>query len=215
MIIAGARSSPLSQVQVKEVREELVKFHPSITIQPIYLETLGDKDKISSLRNLEKSDFFTKEIDALLLSKRCQIGIHSAKDLPDPLPQGITLAAITRGVDPRDALVLRAQEDFYNLPPQSIIATSSLRREEVIKALRRDLLFRDLRGTIHERLSLLNKGRADGVVIAEAALIRLNLTHLNRFTLPGETAPLQGKLAITCLSTDNDMLQLFSCLDTR
>lgn len=214
-IKVGARSSPLSKIQVQEVFEALKFHYPSIVFEPFFVESMGDKDRTTSLRTLEKTDFFTREIDALLLQNTCRIAIHSAKDLPDPLPKGLKIAALTEGKDSADVLVLAPGQEFDQLPPGACIATSSIRREEVVKSLREDLKFCDLRGTIHERLSLLEKGEVDGVVVAEAALIRLGLTHLNRFRLPGETTPYQGQLAVVCREQDQEMVDLFACLDTR
>jgi len=98
------------------------------------------------------------------------------------------------------------------LPHGAVIATSSSRREDVVKQLRNDLVFIDLRGTIQERLAKLNEG-VDGIVVAEAALIRLKLTHLNRLFLPGETSPGQGKLAFVARADDLELLQcLASCI---
>lgn len=215
LIKVGARSSPLSKAQVQEVYSEIHPYCPHIEFENIYVETTGDKDRATSLRTLDKTDFFTKELDHLLLNGGCRIAVHSAKDLPDPLPKGLTIAAITKGVDPADVLVLRPGESLETLPAGAHIATSSVRREEQVRQLRHDLNFCDLRGTIGERLTLLENGQADGVVLAEAALIRLGLTHLNRIRLPGETAPYQGQLAILCRESDAEMLDLFYYLDTR
>lgn len=124
----------------------------------------------------------------MLLSKTIRLAIHSAKDLPDPLPEGLALALVTKGVDPRDSLVFREGDSLSTLPSGAVIATSSSRREEVVRQLRGDLVFIDLRGDIEERLAKLTDG-ADGVVVAEAALIRLKLTHLNRLILPGKRRP--------------------------
>ncbi len=162
-----------------------------------------------------KTDFFTREIDALVLNKTCRIAIHSAKDLPEHIPDGLKIVAITRGIDPSDSLVLREYDTLESLKPGSIIATSSLRREEIVKTLRNDLCFRDLRGTIHKRLELLQNGEADGVVIAEAALLRLKLSCLNRIRLPGATTEFQGQLAILARNDDEEMEALFSPLDSR
>lgn len=199
LIKVGARSSALSQAQVKEVQREL----DAADFDPIWVETTGDKDQRTSLRDLDKTDFFTREIDLLLLEGKCRIAIHSAKDLPDPLPHGLTIAALTKGVDPSDVLV------FHSLPIGAVIGTSSIRREASIKHLRSDLRCVDIRGTIDQRLALLDAGKIDGLVIAEAALIRLNLTHRKRIRLEGETAPLQGKLAVIARSDDQEMLELF------
>lgn len=208
-ILVGARSSPLSRAQFEEVRQALCGEWDLV---PLWVETTGDIDKQTSLRSLDKTNFFTKELDELLIEGKIRVSIHSAKDLPDPIPDGLALIALTKGVDPRDSLVFRSGE---NLATATLIATSSVRREEVIRTLRFGLQFVDLRGTIGERLALLEKRVVDGVVVAEAALIRLGLTHLNRLILPGETAPMQGRLAILAQTGDEEMRHIFGPLDER
>jgi hydroxymethylbilane synthase len=178
----GARSSPLSRAQVEEIRREF-----AVDFEVIWVETSGDLDKSTSLRKMEKTDFFTRELDQMLLNGEIDFAIHSAKDLPEPIPKGLKVAYVTKGVDPRDALVIKRE-------PLRVVATSSERREAMVKQLFPHCQFVDLRGTIEERLAK----DVDGVVVAEAALIRLGLTHLPRIYLPGETAPMQGRLAIVC-----------------
>jgi len=212
-IQAGARFSPLSRAQADEVLKEIRAFHPDLEFEMSWVVTTGDKQKTVSLRSLGKDDFFTKELDEMLLQGEIRIAIHSAKDLPDPLPPGLSIAAITKGVDPRDCLVMQKGMTLEKLPSGSVIATSSVRREETVRVLRPDLKFIDLRGTISERLEKLEKGEADGVVVAEAALIRLNLTHLNRIFLPGDTVFMQGRLAILARQGDLEMHRLFSGID--
>lgn len=215
MLIAGARRSPLSQAQLREIELALFKHHPHVSFSGLLIDTTGDKDLATSLRGLDKTDFFTKEIDLLLLSRACRIAVHSAKDLPYPILKGIKVVALTAGINPSDSLVLRSGECFESLPARAIIATSSERREAAVRQLRQDLVFQDIRGTIGQRLDKLNKHMVDGVVIAEAALIRLNMTHVNRFTLPGETVKYQGQLAIMARTDDQEMFDLFACLDSR
>ena len=214
-IRVGARGSLLSRVQLDEVLQELQQHHPHVNFQPVFVETTGDKDLKTSLKTLEKSDFFTKEIDALQLSGGCRISIHSAKDLPDPLPQGLKLVALTRGVDPSDSLVFRQGDTLDALPLGAKVGTSSARREQNILDLRSDLVCIDVRGTIPIRLALLDQGVIDALVIAEAALIRLQLTHRTRIPLPGERAALQGQLAVLALEDDDEMEELFACIDVR
>lgn len=214
LLKVGARSSPLSQVQVKEVLAELQRFHPEVDFEVVSLKTKGDLDQLTSLRHLEKSNFFTKEIDDLLLSKEVRIAIHSAKDLPDPLPEGLKCIALTQGLDSSDSLVIQSHYSLETLPKGALIATSSERREEMVKALRPDFTFTDIRGTINERLGKLESGQVAGVVIAEAALIRLGLTELRRIKLPGETTLNQGRLAILALEEDQEMADLFDCLNS-
>lgn len=214
-ITVGARGSALSIAQCREVLEELRRDHPEVEFHLETVTTTGDLDLKTSLRDLDKTDFFTKEIDAKLLNHECRIAIHSAKDLPDPLPKHLKIVALTKGIDPADSLVLREGAAWETLPPGALIATSSERREQVIKNMRADLSCCDIRGTIQQRLQKLESGEVDGVVIAEAALIRLELTHLNRLKLDGTTASLQGRLAIVAREDDEEMEALFSCIDTR
>lgn len=205
--IAAARSSPLSRAQMSEVQALL----PHLELSPLFVETIGDLDKRTSLRGLEKTDFFTRELDALLLAGQARVAIHSAKDLPDPLPEGLVVAALTAGVDPRDALVFRDE-----LFEGAYIATSSARREAAVKSLHPGLCFCDLRGTIQERLEKMERGEVDGVVIAEAAIVRLGLcSKLNRWFLPGSSAENQGKLAIVVRKDDEEAAEAFRPIDAR
>lgn len=205
-LVICARNSPLSLAQVEEIRNQMAGL---ATFRVIALPTKGDIDLTTSLRGMEKSNFFTEELDQMLLNEEADIAIHSAKDLPCPLPKGLQIIALTEGVDPSDSLVLREGE---SLKKGAVIATSSERREAAVRALEPDVRFIDLRGPIHTRLSLLDTRQADGVVVAEAALIRLKLTHLNRIRLPGETAEGQGQLAIVAKKSFGN---LFNHLDIR
>lgn len=212
VISAASRASLLARTQVQEVLAEIRKFYPNIDLSCTFQKTTGDIDRTTSLRSLDKTDFFTKELDAMVLSGECRIAIHSAKDLPDPIPNGLKVVAITRGVDSSDSLVLKPG---VTLSSGNIVATSSVRREEAVLALQQGVRFVDIRGTIEERLAQLSEGHIDGVVIAEAALVRLGLTHLHRVTLPGETVPFQGKLAVVCRDDDYEMAEVFGNIDTR
>ena len=118
--------------------------------------------------------------------------------------------ALTQGVDPSDVVVLREGEA---LQQGAIVATSSMRREEMVRAIRDDVCFVDIRGTIEKGLEKLFRGGVDGVVIALAALIRLGLMHVNWVTLPGETAPFQGRLAVLVRYDDEEMQELFGAID--
>jgi hydroxymethylbilane synthase len=193
----GLRDSLLSRAQLSEFQAEL-----GIELMPVFTSTRGDCDLKSSLRTLEKSDFFTDEIDRLVLSGQCDLGLHSAKDLPEPLPEGLVCAAVTRGLDPRDALVFRQP-----LGPRAVVATSSLRRAEAVLQWRPDLCCVDIRGPVDARLAQLDAGNIDGLVVAEAALIRLGQTHRQRIYLDGY-APLQGRLAAVIRHDNHPLAQL-------
>ncbi|OJU81772.1 MAG: hydroxymethylbilane synthase [Chlamydia sp. 32-24] len=210
-ISVAARQSELSKRQVNEILTELSQHH-AVEFIPNYFLTSGDKDLKTSLRLLDKTNFFTKEIDDIILQGKCRVAIHSAKDLPEPLPEGLAVFAFTKGLDCSDSLVLRENETLDSLPKHAIVATSSARREELVKQYRPDFTFVDIRGTIQQRLEKVMTKEVDGVVIAEAALIRLNLTHLNRIKLKGDTTPMQGRLAVIGQEKDEEMKQLFACL---
>ena len=204
-IVIGARASLLSRAQVEEVYQEIKVFFPEIRFFPIWITTRGDQDKKTSLKALEKTDFFTDEIDRRQVAGECQISIHSAKDLPDPLHPELEVVAFTKGGDPSDSLVVRA----LPLPHGARIGTSSERREAFLKNWREDLVCVDIRGTIDERLKLLDDGVVDGVVMAEAALIRLKLAERPRLHLDWETAKMQGRLAIIARKNDTAMRNIF------
>lgn len=200
-IIAAARSSNLSRAQFREVEA----LFPQFQWEPIWMKSFGDLDKKTSLRDLEKTNFFTKELDEMVLCGGARVAIHSAKDLPEPLPFGLFVARLTEGLDPRDSIVF-ARGD--TLAPNAIVATSSVRREELVRTKWPECRFVDVRGTIEERLALLGN-KADAVVVAEAALIRLGLTHLPRYIFSEKIAPLQGKLAIVGRVDDVELTSLF------
>lgn len=214
-ITVGARDSALSKAQINEVLIALQHFYPEVTFTLILKKTTGDHDQHSSLRVMDKTNFFTKEIDEMQLRRECRITIHSAKDLPDPIPIGLKLVALTKGQDPSDSIVFRENDTLDSLPLGGIVGSSSTRRDQIVLTLRPDLQCKEIRGTIEKRLQKLYDREFDALIIAEAALIRLNLTHLNRSILPGMTAPLQGQLAILAHAHDKEMEILFSSLDVR
>jgi len=206
---AGARGSPLSQKQMWEVLEALKEFHPEVSFDPVWITTTGDQDRTTSLRYMENSNFFTKEIDERQLAGAFRISIHSAKDLPIPLAFGLEIVALTKGLDPSDSLVLIEGKE-----PKKI-ATSSLRREAAIRKLYPEVEIVDIRGNIDERIAQLQEGKVDGVVVAECALLRLGLNGLYRKKLDAPVARYQGQLAVIARVEDEEMARLFSCLDTR
>jgi len=210
-IIVGARSSPLSRVQVEEVFSLLKIHHPDVCFKAQWFQTSGDLDQKTSLYSMEKTDFFTKEIDEAVLKGQCRIGIHSGKDLPDPLPKGLKLVACTQGINPSDVVVLRDGESLETLKVGAKVGTSSFRREKNIKEVRSDLLCMDIRGPIERRLALLDSGEVDALIMAKAALIRLKIFK-NEIELPGEVCPMQGRLAVVAQENDREIESLFSCI---
>ena len=215
IIQVGARSSKLSKKQTEEVLSEISVFYPGISFELKLIETIGDKDLKTPLSSMGKTNFFTKEVDECLINKGCRIAIHSAKDLPEHLAEGLQIIALTKGKSPVDSLVISEKEHFHTLPKRAKIGSSSAQRQKSVYALRPDLRCVEVRGKIDERLALIKTGKIQGLVVAEAALIRLGYTHLNRIFLTGETAPFQGQLAVVARSSDREMEALFSKIDTR
>ncbi len=213
-IKVAARTSPLSRAQVAEVWQEIRVFFPSIQFISVWITTRGDRDLSTSLRFLDKTDFFTREVDQMLLQKKCRIAIHSAKDMPEPLYEGLKLVAVTKGVDAADALVFR-KGSTQELPSLPRVGVSCMRRERAVKSILPHAECGDIRGTIEQRLSQLEEGRFDAIVMAEAALIRLGLTSLPRLRLEGPVAALQGKLAVVAKEEDREMEEFFQKIDTR
>lgn len=213
-LLIGLRSSPLSRAQWVEFVQEVSSAMPELALSPLFLSSPGDRDKSSSLRPLEKSDFFTRDLDDAVEEGRCRLALHSAKDLPEPLRNTLQLIALTKGLDSSDSLLLRQGDSWQQLPPSPRIGTSSQRRERAVLQLIPHAHLCDIRGTIEERIALLDGGSIDGLVIAEAALLRLAIDR-PRERLPGEGAPLQGQLALVSRRDDLEMEQLFAFLDSR
>ena len=207
----GSRNSPLALKQVEEVTRILNQFYPDLKFEVIGMDTCGDKDKTTPISDIEGTDFFTREIEGALLEKKIDFAVHSAKDLPDKLPQGLVVAAITRQIDPYDALVSRESLELDKLRYGAKIGTSSQRRKDQLKNYRNDFQLIDIRGNIEERLTKLDNDGLDAIVVAACALVRLGLQHRISQHLPFEILkphPLQGSLAIEARAEDAQLINL-------
>jgi len=195
----GTRRSPLALKQVEEVIQTLKKTYPDIKLEIVGIETAGDRDKTTPISLLEGSDFFTRQIDEALLAGEIDFAVHSAKDLPDRLRDGLTITAVTISLDPYDCLVSKRGLNLASLPFGARIGTSSLRRKEGFKKYRPDFHLKDIRGNIEERLEKLDQSKFDAIVIAACGLMRLGLENRITERIPFEILqphPLQGCLAI-------------------
>ena len=217
----GTRSSPLAIKQVNEVIGSLKRIDPLRQFTIVRIETYGDKDKATPISEIEGTDFFTREIEDALVKGEVDFAVHSAKDLADELADGLTIAAITKPVDPYDALVSKGDLKLDELPGGATIGTSSRRRKEQLKRFRSDFHIVDIRGTIEERLALLDDNAVrniDAIVIAACALVRLGLKKRIAERLPFEILkphPLQGSLAVEARREDSDLIAFLSSIDTR
>ena len=195
-----ARGSRLSRLQV----EEVFKNFPELAYEIKYLESYGDKNQQISLLNGEApADIFTRELDDAIRQGDADIAIHSAKDLPYPLPEDIEVIALFPAFDTTDSLVSRDHKKLAELPAGSIIGTSSPLRKKGLNELRPDLTIKGIRGCIEERVQQVKDGKYDAAIVATCALKRLGMEDEIAEVLPFPTHPLQGFLAITAKKGSN------------
>lgn len=201
-----ARGSRLSRLQV----EEVFKNFPELAYEIKYLESYGDKNQQISLLNGEApADIFTRELDDAIRQGDANIAIHSAKDLPYPLPEDIEVIALFPAFDTTDSLVSRDHKKLAELPAGSIIGTSSPLRKKGLNELRPDLTIKGIRGCIEERVQQVKDGKYDAAIVATCALKRLGMEDEIAEVLPFPTHPLQGFLAITA-KKGSDLKQAFA-----
>lgn len=214
----GTRTSPLALKQVEEVLSNLRRFYPDFKAKIVGIETSGDKEKNTPISQIEGTDFFTKEIDEALLNGRIDFAVHSAKDLADNLRKGLTVAALTKPIDPYDALVSKTDIALDKLPINAKIGTSSQRRKQGLKKYRGDFKILDIRGNIPERLRLLDETDLDAIVIAAAGLLRLGMEHRITQRIPCailKPHPLQGCLAIVARVENLKLYKLLSVVGSQ
>ena len=206
IIRIGTRKSPLALKQVEEVLEALKQREIFFSYEVVGLETPGDLDKTTFFSEVEGNDFFTRTLDEALLKGIVDCVVHSAKDLPEPIPGGLEIAALMPSLEPSDALVSKANLKLCELFSGARIGVSSFRRKAQIRKFRADLEIRDVRGTIEERLQQWRDGKFDALIVATAALMRLGLEGLISERLAPDLFqphPLQGRLAILVRQGDS------------
>lgn len=214
----GTRKSPLALKQVEEVLNQLKSFYPDIKTEVIGIDTYGDKDKLTPISDIEGTDFFTREIDEALLKGEVNFAVHSAKDLADKIPDGLSICAITKSIDCFDALISEQNRKLEELKMGAKIGASSNRRKTQLKKYREDFKILDIRGNIQERLAKLENNGLDAIIVAACALIRLGLEDKISQRIPLEILqphPLQGSLAIVARDSDKELISLLNCLDGK
>ena len=214
-LILGSRGSKLALWQANFVKEKLERHH-RIEVRLEIIRTTGDKITDVPLAQVGGTKaLFTKEIEDAVLAGRIDLAVHSLKDMPVQLPDGLTLGAIPAREDPRDALVSRSGQQFAALPAGARIGTSSLRRQVQLKLLRKDIVIETLRGNLDTRLRKLSEGQYDAIVVAAAGLKRLGWQErATQFFAPEEMVPAigQGALALEVRADDAELLQELSFL---
>ena len=215
----ATRRSKLAMVQTLWVKEQLETNLPHIEVTVEAMATQGDKILDVALAKIGDKGLFTKELEAQMLIDKADIAVHSLKDLPTNLPEGLTLGCITKRENPSDALVVNKKNEKYtldSLPSGSIVGTSSLRRLAQLRFNYPDLIFKDIRGNVITRLEKLDSGEFDCIILAAAGLKRLGFQSRIHQIIPNEIslhAVGQGALGIECKEDNKEVLKLINILN--
>jgi hydroxymethylbilane synthase len=215
----GTRGSPLALTQTNMVRERLIAAHPRLAIpraiEVVAIKTTGDRVQDVVLAAIGGKGLFTKELDEALLDGRIDVAIHSMKDVPTFLPEGIVLTTLLPREDVRDAFVSNRYPSFAELPEKALVGTASTRRRAQILARRPDLVVEPLRGNVETRIAKLAEGGMAATFLAYAGLKRLGKADAAREVMPVETilpAVGQGALAATFRADDKRVRALLQPL---
>lgn len=201
----ATRQSPLALWQANFVKDRLEDLHPNLTVELVPMVTKGDVILDTPLAKIGGKGLFVKELETALLEKRADIAVHSMKDVPMQFPEGLGLSVICKREDPRDAFVSNKYKSLDELPEGAVVGTSSLRRQCQLKQWRPDLDIRSLRGNVGTRLSKLDNGEYDAIILASAGLIRLGMPErIASFIETTQSLPAagQGAVGIECRTDD-------------
>lgn len=215
-IVIGSRGSELALCQSHLVAEALRARQPGIEIEIEVIKSKGDVIQDVPIAQIGSKGVFTKELESALLSGRIDLAVHSLKDLPTELPEGLCVAAIPPREDPSDALISRGAVPLEALPQGARVGTSSLRRKVQLLAHRPDLRISDLRGNVPTRLKKLETEPLDAIILAAAGLCRLGLDSAITQTIPPEimlNAAGQGALGLEARADRPELLELLSLLN--
>lgn len=215
-ITIATRKSPLALWQAYFVKDAIEQQSPDISVTLLPMTTKGDVFLDTPLAKIGGKGLFLKELETALLDGRADIAVHSMKDVPMELPSELMLHTICERDDPRDAFVSHRAASLMELPVGAVVGTSSLRRQCQIAAHRPDLVIRDLRGNVGTRLSKLDEGQYDAIVLASAGLKRLNLSDRIRSFMSIEAslpANGQGAVGIECRLNDTDTQSVIQHLE--
>jgi hydroxymethylbilane synthase len=212
----ATRESPLALWQAEYIKAGPQRAHPGITVQLQGMTTRGDILLDSPLAKIGGKGLFVKELETALLDNRADIAVHSMKDVPMAFPAGLGLAIICQREDPRDAFVSNHYPTVDALPQGSIVGTSSLRRQCQLRQMRPDLVVKDLRGNVNTRLRKLDEGHYDGIILATAGLVRLDMAERIRQRIPvAQSLPAggQGAVGVETRLDDSRMIKLLAGLN--
>ena len=211
----ATRQSPLALWQAHYIQQRLTQIYPQLSVELVPMVTKGDIILDTPLAKIGGKGLFVKELEQALLNHTADIAVHSMKDVPMEFPEGLGLAIICPREDPRDAFVSNQYKNLEELPLDAIVGTSSLRRQCQLKELRPDLDIRSLRGNVGTRLSKLDNGDYDAIILAAAGLIRLDMQErITSFIEPTTILPAagQGAVGVECRIDDVEVLELLAPL---
>ncbi|MDP0075722.1 hydroxymethylbilane synthase [Glaesserella parasuis] len=201
----ATRQSPLALWQANFVKDALEQRFPQLSVELVTMVTKGDIILDTPLAKIGGKGLFVKELELALLENRADIAVHSMKDVPMTFPEGLGLAVICEREDPRDAFVSNHYANLEALPAGAVVGTSSLRRQCQLMAKYPHLQIKSLRGNVGTRLSKLDNGEYDAIILASAGLIRLGLSERIRTFIPVETSlPACGQGAVGIETRLND-----------
>lgn len=217
-LIIATRTSALALWQANHIRTRLIERYPDLNVELNGIKTLGDKRMDVSLQKIGGKGVFVKELEEALLNKEADLAVHSLKDMPAILPAGLGIVSICERENPYDAWVCPKNYQLKDIPTNSRVGTSSLRRMLQLKHKRPDLIYEPLRGNVDTRLSKCQSGEWDAIVLAVAGLTRLNKQdHITHTFSKTEMLPAvsQGALGIECRLEDKETIELISFLDNK
>jgi hydroxymethylbilane synthase len=215
----GTRGSTLARTQTDLACRALAAAHPDLAapdaLQVVVIRTTGDRITDRPLAELGGKGLFCKELEAALLERRIDLAVHSIKDLPTWLPDGLTLGAVLEREDPRDVLLARTPAPIPGLPEAALVGTASVRRKAQLLAERPDLRVVNFRGNVETRLRKLSQGEVDATLLALAGLRRLGIDHAGVVLGPEEMLPAvgQGAIGLECRAADEACLELLAAID--
>ncbi|HAT23523.1 MAG TPA: hydroxymethylbilane synthase, partial [Pantoea septica] len=212
----ATRQSSLALWQAHYVQQRLMAAHPGLRVELVPMVTKGDVILDTPLAKVGGKGLFVKELELAMLEDRADLAVHSMKDVPVAFPEGLGLVTICEREDPRDAFVSNHYDSLDALPQGAVVGTSSLRRQSQISERRPDLVIRSLRGNVGTRLSKLDAGEYDAIILATAGLKRLELESRIRQPLPAEIslpAVGQGAVGIECRLDDSVLINLLQALN--
>lgn len=212
----GTRGSQLALTQTKHVIAMLKEKNPEAILELVIIKTEGDVDQKTSLEKIGGVGLFTKQIEQALLDKTVDIAVHSAKDLPSVMTEGLTIGAIPEREDCRDAWLARDGKGLSDIKERAIVGTSSPRRRAQLFQIRPDLIVKDIRGNVDTRLRKLDEGEYDAILMAHAGLKRLGLAKNITELIPADRiipAPGQGFLLVQTRAGDGKAVKLTSAID--